>query len=454
MSSQFLGLPLAPPSVPTQADLPSPGSPGQIFIAADSGTIYGWSTTNHAWEAAGGGGGGGANTTLSNLTSPTGINESLLFETTQDIGSPDTYPVAASGVLGDITYVFNNAANFPPQGINSPLPPPVYPSNGNGMTIMYIPGGTQGSEVVSYGSQGELVVQIQSGVSMASDIINALDNAAIAQVTYSITGTDQAQVINSVRLSGGTDTYAGAGGNVYLDGSISIVDSAATASVNVSGSTSQGFTFYAAVPGVGGNNLEVELNAAGSFSVTVTEGTYPYIKITIAAPSNATQDTVFADMLQSATLLEHLVPQFNYSYTGQNWINSSAGPFPLTGGTNTSLLGQQLYLSSPTSASFSLTNTSAGGASFGVASSPGGTLDFISYSQANENTGSGSFSNPLLSLSSLTGNATFQGNIGLVSPTTSTSATSGSASTLPLTPKGYLVITIAGIPCKFPYYGA
>jgi hypothetical protein len=90
MASTFIDLPATGiPSVPTAADLPAVGSPGQVYIAVDTGAIYGWSVTNQAWET------GGTGTVSSvAMTVP-----SFLTVSGSPITTTGTLAVTATGVL-------------------------------------------------------------------------------------------------------------------------------------------------------------------------------------------------------------------------------------------------------------------------------------------------------------------------------------------------------------------
>lgn len=96
----------------------------------------------------------------------------------------------ASLVLQDITYVSAGTLYSP-----------------SGITIAYITGGTAGSEVVTVTGPA-ISVQIQSGVSTATQVLAALNAsvAALALITPSISGTaGHAQVaVDATSLSGGT----------------------------------------------------------------------------------------------------------------------------------------------------------------------------------------------------------------------------------------------------------
>lgn len=78
---------------PDSSQLPSMAINGSLAIALDTGTLYEYNANTPAWQTIGPGADAGANATLSNLTSPTSINQDLLFglDNTYDIGADNAH---------------------------------------------------------------------------------------------------------------------------------------------------------------------------------------------------------------------------------------------------------------------------------------------------------------------------------------------------------------------------
>lgn len=103
----------------------------------------------------------------------------------------------ASKVIQDLTYTAVTAG-----------------TSGNDISIAYTSGGTAGSEVVTV-TGNAISVQIESGVSTATQVKDAVDNnvdaAALVVVTISGTGSNAQTTVSATSLVGGADA-----GSVYI----------------------------------------------------------------------------------------------------------------------------------------------------------------------------------------------------------------------------------------------
>lgn len=102
-----------------------------------------------------------------------------------------TAAVAPSLILQDLTYVSDTTGTA-----------------NNGKTITYTTGATAGAEVVTVDGSGNVSVQIQNGVSTATQIKTALDAVAGFTTPYSVsisgTGSNAQKTVNGATMTGAT----------------------------------------------------------------------------------------------------------------------------------------------------------------------------------------------------------------------------------------------------------
>jgi hypothetical protein len=105
--------------------------------------------------------------------------------------SGGTDAVAASVVLQDLTFASNTTGTAK-----------------NGKTITYTTGATAGAEVVTVDVNGNVTVQIQNGVSTATQIETALNLVAAFTTPYAVsisgTGSNAQSTVNSAPMTGGS----------------------------------------------------------------------------------------------------------------------------------------------------------------------------------------------------------------------------------------------------------
>lgn len=145
---------------------------------------------------------GGVQNTSLQITIPTGITVNHFFQvyrSTQSVGISTNAFLAVQ----DITYTAKTAGTA-----------------GNSVTIAYTTGGTAGSEVVTVVSSA-ISVQIQTGVSTATQVLSAVNNSAtaLALVSASISGTAtnvQTAPTGPTHLASGATTLSAPDDNMQL----------------------------------------------------------------------------------------------------------------------------------------------------------------------------------------------------------------------------------------------